>query len=466
MIQTLKLPGPHGPKQKIVMNAFMMHGVKEVFVACGTKFGKSLGVSCGLSAKAWVSQGGLYRWVAPIYSQSKIGFKYISKLLPPRPFVDVHKGEPSITICGTQTKIEFRSGKNPEDLEGEGPNGYVLDEAAKMKEQVFYSAKTTLSVTRGPIVAISTPYGKNWFYNKCMEANDEMLWALRNGKEPTKIFLTAPSTDNPMVLPSVVEQARREMPERLFLQYYQAEFMDDGAVFAGYKDCLFGEKLKDLIGDNQKWFAPEAKESVVVVGADWAKVADYTVFTAFDLNTARLVGYARFHKVPYTEAVRRLVLFCRKFRDVYVVLHDKTGVGSAIDDQLAYTKLPAHGVTFTNSLKAEMVAKLVTSVEQRLIALPHIPDMVAELDAFEVTATTTGLLSYNAPEGLHDDIVCSLMLSHMALLQYGDRDMAVSVMERPDTKDDAIKSAKDDKPDTRNPIEVFYNALDEDDDDD
>jgi len=465
MIQTLKLPAPHSPKQKIIMNAFMMEGVKEIWVSCGTKFGKTFGAGSGLGARAWITEGGLWRWVAPIYSQSKIGFKYMNRILPNPPLVEINKSDPSITIVQLQSKIEFKSGKNPEDLEGEAINGYVLDEAAKMQEQVYSSAKTTLTVTQGPLMAISTPRGKNWFHTKCMEAQAEMMWALQNGKEPEKIFITAPSIENPAVTAAAVEEAKKTLPERLFRQYYLAEFMDDGAVFAGYKSCIFGDKL-ELYGDKQRWHAPEASESVAVVGVDWAKVADYTVFTAFDLNTSRLIGYERFHKVPYTEAVRKLVLFCRKFRDTYCVLHDKTGVGSALDDQLAYTNLPTHGVTFTNQLKAEMVAKLITSVEQQLIAIPNIPDMIAELDAFEVSATATGLLSYSAPDGQHDDIVCSLMLSHMALVQYGDRDVAVSVMEQPKQGGSANKKPDSQEQPKRSPIEEFYNSLEGDDEDD
>ena len=87
------------------------------------------------------------------------------------------------------------------------------------------------------------------------------------------------------------------------------------------------------------------------------------------------------------------------------------------------------------------------------------PDMIAELDAFEVSTTPTGLLSYSAPDGMHDDIVCSLMLSHMALIQYGDKEMSVSVMEQP-------KNPTTNKTEEKSAIEEFYNALEHNDDDD
>lgn len=464
----IKTPQPLSNIQNVIMNAWVTPGLTELWVACGTKFGKSVGASVGISRGVLAMHGGLFRWVAPIYSQTKIGFKYCKKILPPEPYSDINKSDLSITIPTIDTRLEFKSGKYPEDLEGEGVHGYALDEAAKMQRQVYDSAKTTVSITRGPIVAFSTPRGKNWFHTKCMEAKDEMEWAIKRGQPPSKMFITAPSTANSMVSAEAVEDARRSLPERLFRQYYMAEFIDDGSVFAGYRDCLFGEELP-VEGAVQRWFDLEYSGGTVVVGADWAKTQDYTVFTAFDIVTHRLVGFERFHKTKYTEAIRKLVLFCRHFADVLVVRHDKTGLGSVIDDQLAYTDLPFEGVVFTNANKAEMVGQLITSVEHRSLNLPWWPEMLNEFEAFEVQTNAIGTMVYGATPGKHDDIISSLLLSHSALLQYSDSGADINFI------DDLKKSktgtpegnteGKDEKAPAISPIEQFYRAIEDDDDD-
>lgn len=414
----------------------------------------SLGAGCGISSKYLSKPGTNYRWVAPIYSQAKIGFNYIKSILH---YDMAERNLSALTLTNEDLGniIEFKSGKFPEDLEGEAINGgYVLDECAKMTEQVYDSAKTTLTVTRAPMINISTPRGKNWFYKKCMEAKDEMEWAIKNDIAPSKIFITAASIDNPYVTQAAIDDARASIPERLFKQYYLAEFIDDGSVFTGVRDILF--EYADIVETNRaKWIDPHASQATVVVGADWAKTVDYTVFFAFDIETGRAMGFWRFQKVPYTEAVRRLMIFCKNFKDTAIIKHDKTGVGSAIDDQLAYTGLSYSGLTFTNQLKSEMVAKLMTSIEQKAIMLPNWQEMLNEFDFYEVTTNALGTTTYGAVEGKHDDIVTAILLANVALLQYGNRHYEINYLE-------SLPKQKE----TASPVEQFYmDAIDDDFDD-
>jgi hypothetical protein len=300
---------------------------------------------------------------------------------------------------------------------------------------------------------ISYPFGKNWFYQGCMEAEEHMKWAIKNGKTPEKIFLHAKTADNPHIDRKVIEDAQRELPSRLFRQFYLAEFVDDGQVFVGFRDRLWGPDL-ELVGDRQRWFAPEAQESTVVIGADWAKTTDWTVFFAIDIETRKVVGFERFHKMPYTEAIRRLILFSRHFKRTIIVNHDKTGVGSAIDDQLSMTDLPFEGIIFTNQSKADMVSNLMTSLEvEGQLWLPRWNTLLSELDFYDVETTSSGSLVYSAPSGKHDDCVSALMLANKALLQYGIGDATIRFLE------DLPKSAQ-----PMSELEKYYQSIGGDDD--
>lgn len=441
MRETLLIPKPHGTKQNIVMKAFLIEGLTELWVACGSKFGKSYGGTAGLSARAWTKKNGLYRWVAPIYNQTKIGFNYCKRMLPPEPLTSINRSEPSIWIPKLDTRMQFLSGKFPEDLEGEAVDGYGLDECAKMKEQVYDSAKTTTTVTRGPIAGFSTPRGKNWFYKKCMRAKEEMEWSLKKGITPTKLFITAPSIDNPAVTAEAVMEAKRSLPDRLFRQYFLAEFIDDGSVFVGFRDCIEGdEELVFAPGRGCFWIDPQARSreengkrvgSDVVIGADWAKHTDWTVFIAIDYNAPipKIVGFARFQGLNYTQAVRELYQFAKNFKSVGIIKHDKTGVGEAIDEMLGNIPLNCQGVTFNNANKAAMVNSLMLTFERRGLILPNWPEMLAELDAFEVIVSESGNMKYNAPSGMHDDIVISICLAMDACQEYAGIDFRVRVLE-------------------------------------
>lgn len=459
----LRLPKPLSDKQRIIMQALITPGLLELWVACGTKFGKSLGASSAICAKSGMTKNGLIRWIAPIYSQSRIGFSYMKKMLPPEPHTKINNNAQSLYLESMETLIECKSGKFPEDLEGEATAANVLDECAKMKRQVYDSTKTTTTVTRGPIMAISTPRGKNWFYTKCMEAKEKMLFDIAHKRKPTHIFITAPSTDNPLVSADAVAEARRSLPDRLFRQYYEAEFVDDGSVFTGYRDCIYTDTL-EMPEKSQRWHDKDYDfdKGQVVIGADWAKTVDWTVFIAVDVPTRKVVAFQRFHKTPYTEAVSRLVRFAGQFKDVIVINHDKTGLGTVIDDHLAYSSLPYNGVTFTNAWKADCVAKLITAFEQKIIGIPHWHHLLDELESYEVQATDIGNMKYSAAAGKHDDIVSALMLAYSALSQYADAVYDVRFLDGPRIVD---ADGKEYKP-TLNPVEQYYQDLAADDDDD
>lgn len=455
---TIEPPRPHSKKQALIMGAFLIPGLREIYVAAGTKFGKTLAAASAQATLAVQSRQTKHRWVAPIYEQAKIGLEdYFPRLLPPPPMTEIRPGKMLIELPELETQIEFWHAKDPYSLEGKAINSYIIDEAAKCHPQTYVSARTTTTRTEGPMLICSTPLGKNWFYHQCMEAKEHQEWALRNGKTPEKIFITARTLDNPTINPAVIESARRELPDRLYRQFFLAEFMDSGSVFAGTRDCLFGNEI-DVYGDRQRWLMEGHQSRAVVIGVDWAKTLDYCVFIAIEIESRRVCGFERFHRLPYTEAIRRLSLFAASFGNVEIILHDKTGVGGAIDDAMSSLPFAYRGVTFTNQSKSDMVARLITSVEQKQIWLPKWPALVSEMDAYEVKTSATGALTYSAPSGKHDDIVSALMLAHSALLNYGDKTIEVFFLEDLGRVPEK-KSGPDDS------LAGFYQSLAEDGDD-
>lgn len=453
-------PTAHSPKQELIMQFFLHPGVREMWVPCGTKFGKSMAAAAA-ECNGMVKQAdSLWRWVAPIYLQTKVGFEYCKTIMPKPPEVQINNSDLSITLPGNNSKLQFFHASNPTSLEGPAVAGYVMDEAAKMKSEAYAASKTTTTVTRGKHLVLSTPYGKNWFYKKCMQAREEMLWAHQKGIVPAKVFITARSQDNPMVSAEAIAEAKAELPERLFRQYYMAEFIDDGSVFIRFRDCMYGDPIVTY-GNYQRWIHPTAaKGANVVIGVDWAKTVDWTVFIAVDLETRHVIGFERFQKTAYTDAIKQLIIFSRAFKEVEMVYHDKTGVGEALDDQLDYTDLAFKGITFTSKSKSSMVNSLMTSFEQARILIPRWSTLETELEIYEVVTNELGNMSFSAPTGSHDDVVSALMLANAALDDYGDRSFDVRSL------DDLGKLPNDPKPEPGS-LEAFYKAIiDESEEDD
>lgn len=418
---TVESPQPHSFKQQMITEFFLHPGVEELVVACGTKFGKTLAASDAITKANLNGRAKRFRWLAPYYHQTKFGLEYCQKLHPPEPYSNYRKGERILEVPSLDNQLQFYHTQNPVALEGAAIHGYVFDEAAKMHPDAYSSAMTTRTRTGGPMLIISTPFGKGWFYDCAMRARQEMEDAFRAGRPPTKLFITAKTADNPTISRHIIEDSRKRMPERLFRMLYLAEFLDDANVFLGFRDCFVTDKI--VIHDShQRWFSPEAEKSQVVIGADWAKTVDYTVFIAIDIVTRKVVGFERFHKKKYTEAIRQLVRFSKKFNEVLTVYHDKTGVGVPIDDQLSYTSLPYEGIVFSNTSKSDMVNGTITEIEQGNLGLPRWDVLEKELDAFEVQTNALGRMQYNAPQGQHDDVVCALILAVAALDRYAETD--------------------------------------------
>ena len=435
---------PHSDKQKKIMTAFLTPHLREVVVACGTKFGKTLGAGSAIAAGLWVKKNKIYRWVAPIYSQSKIGKRYLQKLLPQDTFEPKNDTPPTLRLPATNSIVEFWHAQDPESLEGEGVSGgYVFDEFAKMRENIYASARTTISQTRAPMLFTSTPKGKNHFYQRAMAAKEKMEWDLKKGNDLTHIFITASTEDNPFVPKETIEEARNELPDRLYRQYFRSEFLDDADVFVGFRDSII-EMDPVGVGTSkglQFWYDDKCDKKDVVIGVDWGKVTDYTVFGAIDYRAKkpRLCAFMRFNGISYIQAIKELVQFTRKFRTVGLINHDMTGMGQPLDDMLAQVNLPVQGITFTNKSKSDMVNQLILAFQKKEIELPNWPDMILELDAYEVQTTAVGNYRYSAPEGsgIHDDIVSMLMLAISAFCEYAG-DFNVRILEDLPTQKDKM----------------------------
>jgi hypothetical protein len=432
----ITLPMPHSDIQRLIYDFFVVpKGPQELWLACGTKFGKTFSVSAAMSRAFPTGRAEVSRWVAPIYRQTKIGYKYLEKMLPGKPFVTYNKADMEVAIPSRDNTLQLWHGQHPEDLEGEGVKRQANDECAKMKEQVYESSRTTWTRTGARRINLSTPRGRNFFYKGCMRAIKEEKAAAREGRMPTMIFRSARTEDNPYIPKESIEQARKLMPQRLFDQYYLAKFVDGASTFPPLMidENMTGGRPYQQTSDRQQWVMSDSKDRTVVMGADWAKRGDYTVFIAIDpsIFPFRMVGFLKLPQgTRYRQQIIDLARWMKSFKRVDTVWHDRTGVGDAIDELLdAIPGLNYKGIVFSNSSKATMVNDLIVGIEQKEMLFPWWEDLQQEFEAYEVQATELGILKYNAAEGSHDDIVCSTLLAFSAAKQYAPHDFEVDFVE-------------------------------------
>jgi len=431
---TVKLFPPHSELQrKVMMHLANRNTQTKIFwLACGSKWGKSLASAAAMSYALPRIPNSLHRWLAPIVKQTKIGRRYCKQMLPPPPWVKENKAENTLYIPSKDIELQFWHGQNPEDLEGEAVINQFNDECSKLQEQAIVSSRTTWTRTRAQVLNISTPKGRNFFWRGCMRALEEMERAKFENREPKEVFYTAPTSDNPFIPRESIEENKRLLPDRLFRQYFLAEFIDDGEVFSKLIIDPIWKEPYQKVGAIEIWIDPEAKNIPIVAGADWAKSKDYTVVTAWDYSKRpfRCVGFLREQGKRYTEQLIDVAKFLRKFKQCDMLYHDKTGLGNVIDDLLGQIPgLVYHGITFSNASKAEMVNQYITATEQNDILYPNWIPLIKEHEIYEVDTNSLGQMRYNAPEGQHDDIVTSCFLGYAACQEYADKDFEIRFLE-------------------------------------
>ncbi len=115
-------------------------------------------------------------------------------------------------------KVHVRSAENPDSMRGLKVYFAVLDEAAFMKDDMVWSKviRPALSDLKGRAVFISSPSGRNWFYDLYMDA--------KNGKKKDWTAYHLTTLDNPTIDREEIEEARNTLSSFTFRQEYLASF--------------------------------------------------------------------------------------------------------------------------------------------------------------------------------------------------------------------------------------------------
>jgi tRNA isopentenyl-2-thiomethyl-A-37 hydroxylase MiaE len=383
---------PH-PTQLLIHNS----NSRFRFLACGRRWGKTLLASKELLNAAIAHSNHRYWIVAPNYSLTEKVFREVLKDLTfTRLKAWVKKAsEADMKIYLTNnTIIECKSADNPESLLGEGLNGMVIDEAARIKDSIWHEyLRPTLSDKQGWLLAISTPKGQNWFYQGFVNGQKKV--------EETESwnFTTA---DNPYIKPEEIALAKTTMPERAFQQEYLGVFLGSvGGVFRNVRDCIDSSyEMRNTCEGGVSY----------VIGVDLAKYQDFTVITVIDKRYNRVIWFERFNQIDWTLQEKRIIDCWHRFAEAEVFV-DATGVGDRVFEELAKTITNINGVKFTGVSKTELIDELSIMMDNKLIHFPDIPELVDELNIYEYEITRAGNVRLNAPVGYHDDCVISLSLA-------------------------------------------------------
>lgn len=214
------------------------HRSRERFrvVTAGRRFGKSLSVARDATAKHLLRPNTLTWSIGPTYTLAEKEFRVIwMDLIVKKGFGKDRRVKKSYAIRSGDMHIEFpwgakieaKSAEHPDLLVGESLDHVILAEAAKHRKETWERyVRPSLSDKRGSADFVSTPEGRNWFYDLYLQGLNPDL--------PDYKSFRFPSWANNKVYPG-----GRKDPEILLLEktmdpeWFKQEIGADFASFAG-----------------------------------------------------------------------------------------------------------------------------------------------------------------------------------------------------------------------------------------
>jgi len=374
-------------------------------IEASTKAGKTAGCIVWLCDQALQNgaPGREFWWVAPVYDQANTAYNR-TKVMLPRNTYQSNETKLTITLANGAV-LRFRSGEKPDNLFGEDVYAAVLDEASRMREQAWHAIRSTLTFTNGPVRMIGNVRGRrNWFWNLCRKA-EAGSQGLAYHRLTWRDAVGAGVIDA-----QEIEDARRDLPEHVFRELYEAEASDDGSNPFGL----------EAIG---QCIVPLGNGPAVRCGIDLARARDYTVVIGLNADV-HVSTFDRWNQLPWSETLDRIDVAVAGTR----ALVDSTGIGDALLEALQRPiyKGDVHpqsvhgldvrtavgnyeGYVFSSPSKQALMERLSLAIQRQEIGFPEGP-IVTELETFEYEYRQGGV-RYSAPAGMHDDCVCALALA-------------------------------------------------------
>ena len=296
-----------------------------------------------------------------------------------------------------KSTIMFKSAEQRESLRGYTYTGLLcIDEAAYINDEIFSIVKPSTDVWRCPVLITSTPKFRLGFFFELFskgQAGAKNITSYDFNNYDTSALLSK----------GALEMYKQMLPKNQFLTEYLGEFLDsDSSVFSGFKECICSE-----VSDFDSLY----------IGIDWGNGSnnDDTVICALN-ERGEQVFVEYFNNKNTTEQIEYIYYYLQPFLPkIKNILSESNSLGKPLTELLR-GKIKKQGLVqdwmTTNESKARLVSPLQVAFEQKQITIIDDEKQTAELSMYEASYNIkTGNVSYNAPNGGHDDMCIALMLA-------------------------------------------------------
>jgi hypothetical protein len=186
---------------------------ERIILNCSRQSGKSTMTAVITLHRALYHPGSLILCLAPALRQSQelfgkvLGFyrdlgRPVSPQAERKLSLELENGSRIVTLPGTEKTIRGFSGTAL----------LVLDEAARVADELYFAVKPMLAVSGGALMMMSTPYGKRGVFFE--------EWTGRGGWERYEV----PADKCPRITEEFLEEERASLPPWVYRQEYECSF--------------------------------------------------------------------------------------------------------------------------------------------------------------------------------------------------------------------------------------------------
>lgn len=332
---------------------------------------------------------GSYWIIFPTYGEAKDAVwrdpNMLFRIIPPD-FIKKRNEQELVVYFNNGSYLQLKGADDPDTLRGAGPVGIVFDEYAKIKYDAWQIVEPIIRANGGWCWFVGTPRGKNHLY--------QFYERGRGDNSEWKSWLVKASESQ--IIPSdQLEEARHSMSQSFYNQEFECDFLEgEGSVFRNVREVCVAIPKK-----------PE-QDHLYVIGADLAKLRDFTVLAVYDYKTNAEVFQDRFQTLEWPFQKKKIQALSQHYNNAQVVL-DATGLGDPICDDLLRAGVPVEPFKLTETTKKDLIEKHSIFIEQERIKMLPIDQTIKEHEDFSYTIGETGKIHYGAPSGeeFFDDCV-------------------------------------------------------------
>ena len=202
----------------------LVSGAPRVLLNASRQSGKSL-VAAVLAVHSAITEGGLVLVLSPTLRQSQETFRKCLTLY-------AAAGQLAAPEAETKLTLELQNGGRIVSLPGRDATvrGYsavrllVIDEASRVEDALYLSARPMLAVSGGRIVALSTPFGRRGWWSQAWHSDEP--WQ--------RVHVTAPQC--PRISAAFLAEEERTLGPWWFSQEYFGTFEDAQTSAFTYAD--------------------------------------------------------------------------------------------------------------------------------------------------------------------------------------------------------------------------------------